>query len=203
MHGRLFDEISISVFLFNQVVHKDGAERSQTAVLKLDVQDSCGMVVYRAQGWFSPSDWSWSVSRLTCYRHRSLVKVITRETGCGPLVLVCCVSVPPRVRIERARCCCMAVNWQSAPTFCCSLLPRCCLLQKRGESVYVGVFFQSPRAFTLTKPLLWAPTAHRVTFLPARRRILGILRMQMQHSLLFYVLRSHRAVDPIFVGLCV
>lgn len=81
---------------------------------------------------------SLNVSRLACYRHRSLVKVITRETGCGLLVLVCCVSVPDRVRIQRARCWFITVNWQSAPTFCCSLLPRCCLPQKRRETLEGG-----------------------------------------------------------------
>lgn len=62
MHGRLFDEISISVFLFNQEAHKDGAERSQAAVLKLDVSG-----LYRDRGGSPPSsDWSLNVSRLTC-----------------------------------------------------------------------------------------------------------------------------------------
>lgn len=95
----------------------------QTAALKLDVQDSAGCSwftymwdgSFQGSGMVSPSQrirslTNGNVSRLPCHRHRSLVKVIPRETGCGPLVFVCCVSVPPRVRIQSARCWCVTVN---------------------------------------------------------------------------------------------
>lgn len=151
MHGRLVDKISISVFLFNQVVHKDRTERLQTAVLKLDVQDSTGCFWFtymwdgslQGSGMVSPSNWSvrwlmWLFPASHVTVTDAPVKVITRETACGLLVLVCCVSVSPWVRIQRARCWCITVNWQSAPTVCCSLLPRCRLLQKRRETLEGG-----------------------------------------------------------------
>lgn len=53
--------------------------------------------------------------------------------------------------------------------------------------------FQFPPAFTLTKLLLCEPTARRVTFLLARRQILGILRMQMQ---LGFLLCVKQALSP-------
>lgn len=75
--------------------------------------------------------------------------------------------------------------------------------------------FMFLQAFTLTKPLLCEPTAHRVTFLPVRRLILGILRMLMQLSFLFHVkpalptyiinvlvLLAHCSLDHIFVCPC-
>lgn len=165
MHGRLFDEISISVFLFNQEAHKDGAERSQTAVLKPDVQDFT-------------TRWMFPASHVSVAEARS--KWQPQKVVVGSLCWCVGASAPPLVEDWKSS---LLVNWQSAPTICCSLLPRCCLPQKRGESVCVYIYFilffpRSPRAFALTKPLLWAPTAHRVTFSPASRPMAGIFRMQ-------------------------
>lgn len=127
-------------------MRKDRTERLQTAALKLDVQDSTGCFWFtymwdgslQGSGMVFPLQLISSLTNVTCYRHRSLVKVIAWETACGLLVLVCRVSVPPWVRIQRARCWCSTVNWQSAPNFCCSLLPRCRWLQKRRETLAGG-----------------------------------------------------------------
>lgn len=110
--------------------------------------------------------------------------------------------------IQRARCWCITVNWQSAPTFSWFFFLRCHLLQNHRNKLegecrnYFFSLFQFPQAFTLTKLFLCEPTAHCVTFLLARRHIpvLGILRMQMQLSFLFYV---KRAPPPYIINLSV
>lgn len=67
-------------------------------------------------------------------------------------------------------------------------------------SLYSFALFSVSQAFTLTKLLLCEPTVHRVTFLLARRQILGILRMQMQLSFLLY---AKRALPPYIINLSV
>lgn len=128
--------------------------------------------------------------------------------NCGVAVFVQCISVSPWMPIQRACCWCIMVNWQSAPTFSWFLFPRCHLLQNHRNklegkclnyffSLFSFALFSVSQAFTLTKLLLCEPTVHRVTFLLARRQILGILRMQMQLS---FLLNAKRALPPYIIN---
>lgn len=115
------------------------------------------------------------------YRFKELIVDVSRQlTVCPHLLLVSLPEVSFATEPQE-----QAWGWVSKSFF----LP-----------FYFCPPFQFPQAFTLTKLLLCEPTAHRVTFLLARRQMLGILKMQMQIHFLFCI---KSALPPYIVNLLV